>query len=413
MSRTGEGEALSASGAESCHVRRYVLTQEDKELYRVEIKTLQKHVRTLVTLEETEAPVISCYLNLESGVSGYRNPLDERIRLLQASLKDDTRRQFEEALNSIETFIATELSPDAKGAAVFSRGGDRPFFLPLQFRVPLPNWLALNSTPNIYHLVELKDTYHRFVAVISTHSEARIMGVNLGSVTEQVWKERPELSERVGREWTKEHYHDHRKKRGRQFIEDKIKILDSLMSAGGYTHLILSGDPRMTSRVRNALPKHLAAKLTDVVVSSGRDRISDVVAAALASFVQQEERESRAMVERLQHELNTSGLAVVGADASLSALKWKQANVLLLAKSYNPDLGWSCAECDAIGSNRAIHDVCPECGSKGLGDLDIKEEMVRIAEKSGCLVEIVDTSDFLIDIGGVGCLLRYRMPEQS
>jgi len=379
----------------------------------MELKTLQKHVRTLVTTEETEAPVISCYMNLESGISGYREALDERIRLLQASLKGDIRRCFEEALKSIETFIATELSPDTKGAAVFSRGGDQPFFLPLQFGVPLPNWFALNSTPNIYHLVELKDTYHRFVVMISTNTEARIMEVNLGSVTEQVWKERPELRERIGREWSKEHYHDRRKKLGKQFIKDKIKILDRLMSAGGYTHLILSGDPQMTSRVRNALPRHLAAKLIDIVVASGKDRISDVVTATLAAFVEQEERESRAMVERLQHELNTSGLAVVGADASLSALKWKQANVLVLAKSYNPDPGWSCAECDATGSNRAIHEVCPECGSKGLGDLDIKEELVRIAEKSGCRVEIVDTSDFLMDVGGVGCLLRYRMPEQS
>jgi protein required for attachment to host cells len=378
----------------------------------MELKTLQKHVRTLVTLEETEAPVISCYLNLESGVSGYRDALDERIRLLQASLKDDKRRYFEEALDRIEAFIATELLPDAKGAAVFSRGGDKPFFLPLQFRVPLPNWFALNPTPNIYHLVELKDTYHRFVVMISTQSDARIMGVNLGSVTEQVWKERPELRERIGREWTKEHYHDHRQKRGRQFVKDKIKILDRLMSAGGYTHLILSGDPQMTSRVRNALPKHLAAKLVDIVVASGRDRISDVVAATLAAFVEQEERESQAMVDRLQHELNTSGLAVIGPDASLSALKWKQANVLVLAKSYNPDPGWSCTECDAIGSNRAIHEVCPECGSKELGDLDIKEEMVRVAEKSGCRVEIVDKSEFLMNVGGVGCLLRYLMPEQ-
>jgi peptide subunit release factor 1 (eRF1) len=168
----------------------------------------------------------------------------------------------------------------------------------------------------------------------------------------------------------------------------------------------------MTSRVRNALPKHLAAKLIDIVAASGRDRISDVVAATLVSFVEQEERESQAMVDRLQHEMNTSGLAVIGADASLSALKWKQANVLVLAKSYNPDPGWSCTECGAIGSNRALDKVCPECGSKELGDLDIKEEMVRIAEKSGCRVEIVDKSDFLMDIGGVGCLLRYRMPEE-
>ena len=30
----------------------------------MELKNLRQHIRTLVTLEETEAPVISCYLNL-------------------------------------------------------------------------------------------------------------------------------------------------------------------------------------------------------------------------------------------------------------------------------------------------------------------------------------------------------------
>lgn len=46
----------------------------------------------------------------------------------------------------IEAFITTELLPDAKGVAIFARGGAQPFFLPLQFRVPLPTWTAINST---------------------------------------------------------------------------------------------------------------------------------------------------------------------------------------------------------------------------------------------------------------------------
>lgn len=46
-------------------------------------------------------------------------------------------------------------------------------------------------------------------------------------------------------------------------------------------------------------------------------------------------------------------------------------DVLVLAKSYNPGPGWSCPECEAIGSNRAVKKVCPECGSKEVRSLDI------------------------------------------
>jgi len=33
--------------------------------------------------------------------------------------------------------------------------------LPMQFATPVPNWIAVCPTPNIYHLVGLKDSYHR------------------------------------------------------------------------------------------------------------------------------------------------------------------------------------------------------------------------------------------------------------
>ena len=168
----------------------------------MELKELQQHIRTLATLEETSSQVISCYLNLEDGTAGYRNALDERAGILRKTFAGEERKDFEKALGRIEDFISTGLRPGTKGVAIFSSGGAQPFFLPLQFRVPLPNWIVAGSTPNIYHLVELKDTYHRFVLLISTEESARILEVNLGEVTEELWRERPELRKRVGREWS-------------------------------------------------------------------------------------------------------------------------------------------------------------------------------------------------------------------
>ncbi|MBA2703655.1 MAG: host attachment protein [Blastocatellia bacterium] len=378
----------------------------------MELKELQQDIRTLATLEETSSQAISCYLNLEDGTAGYRNALDERAGILRKTFSGEERKDFEAALGRIEEFIQTGLLPDVKGAAIFARGGRQPFFLPLQFRVPLPNWLVVNSIPNIYHLVELKDTYHRFVVMISTEESARIVAVNLGEVTEELWKERPELRKRVGRGWTKEHYQNHRRNRTDQFIKEKIQVLEQLMSAGRYAHLILAGNPRITARVRNALPKPLAARLVDTIVASGSDRISDVVAATISSFVEQEERESQAVVERLWEEMHTDGLAVVGIRETLQALQRSQVDVLVMAKAYESEPGWSCAACGAAGMGDWKRKVCSECGEQQLRDADIKEEMVRMAERNGCHVEIVNHSDVLMQIGGVGALLRYLAPGQ-
>ena len=378
----------------------------------MELKNLQKHVQTLATLPETDAPVISCYLSLNDGRIKDRGAFDGQVRPLISSLTGQTRQDFEDALEPIGQYLAEKLLLGAKGVAIFSRAGGEPFFLPLQFRVPLPDWMAVDTTPNIYHLVELKDTYHRYVVMISTEESVRIYEVNLGAVTEQLWEQRPELRKRVGREWTKEHYQNHRRDRAQRFIKEKTKILERVMSAGGYAHLILAGHPTITSRVRSELPKHLTEQLVDVVPASGRTPVSDVIKTTLASFIEQEEKESRATAEEIERQIRTGGLAVIGTEASLHALRRDQADMLVMARSYSPDLGWRCTACGVMGSQPERPKACPECGVTELQDLDIRETMVRLAEQQGSTVEVVNQNEPLTRFGGVGCLLRYCLPEQ-
>ena len=301
--------------------------------------------------------------------------------MLRQSLWGRAKHDFEEAMNRIEAFIDNDLLSDAKGVAIFARAGEGEFFLPLQFRVPLPNWISITALPNIFNLIELKDTYHRYVVMISTEESARILEVTLGSVTEELWRERPELRKRVGREWTKEHYQNHRRERTNQFVKEKIKILEKLMSAGGHTHLILAGTPQMTARIRKALPRHLEEKLVDTVVAGPNDNISDVVAVTLSQFIEQEEQESQAIVDTLYRELRTSGLVAVGPEATLEALQQGQVDILVLAQD--------------------------------MPDISLREQLVRLAAQSQCQIEVVNYSPVLMEFGGVGCLLRYLLPEQQ
>jgi peptide subunit release factor 1 (eRF1) len=247
--------------------------------------------------------------------------------------------------------------------------------------------------------------------MISTQENVRILEVNLGTVTEQLWKERPELRKRVGREWTKSHYQNHRRDRTERFIKEKINILDRLMSAGGYAHLILAGERRMTARVRDQLPKHLRTKLVDVVPAASRTPLADVVDATIASFIEEEESESRLAVDKLVRAVHVGGLAVSGTEPVLRALERAQTDTLILAKAYKTDRGWQCTACDTTNVSCEKPEKCPKCGANEHRCFDVKEEMVRLAEREGCTVEVVEHSDKLMLLGGVGCLLRYRLPE--
>lgn len=300
---------------------------------------LPKHVHTLATLAVTDAPVISCYQSLAAGRLADRNAFDDRVQSLRRGLSMGEQASFDAAVARIDAVLAMELLPTSKGLAAFSREGEEPFFLSLQFQVPLPNWIAVDSTPNIYHLVEMKDTYHRYVVMLATEDSMRILQVNLGAVTAQLWEKRPDLRQRVGREWTKSHYQRHRQERTRKFLKNAIELLNQLMSAGGYRHLILAGQPGMTSLIKRNLPKHLQEQLLDIVPASGATRLSDVVESTLSSFIEAEEQESRTTVGNLIHQLRTGGLAVVGTGPSFQALQRSRVDVLVLSKEYDPRPG--------------------------------------------------------------------------
>ena len=87
----------------------------------MELKNLQKHVRTLATLPETDAPVISCYLTVHDGRIKHRNAFDGHVSPLTRGLTGQMRQDFEDALEPIGPNPTEELLPEANGVAIFSR----------------------------------------------------------------------------------------------------------------------------------------------------------------------------------------------------------------------------------------------------------------------------------------------------
>ena len=370
---------------------------------------LRRQIEVLACVEETEAPFVSCYLNLEQGEAGYTKALEDRALVLRTALDGDARADFEATKARIEAYLAAQLRPGAKGLALFARafrGG--AFFLPMQFAVPVPDWIVVNPSPHIYHLMALKDTYHRYIVMVATQARVRITEVSLGSATVQASTEQPRLRERVGREWTKTHYESHRRERTSLFLKEQIELLKRLMAAGGHSHLILAGDPRLTGEIRRALPKSVTAKLVDTIPVASRHAQQDVVAATLSAFVEWEEQDSQAVAARFVQGIRTQGMAAVGATACLDALRQGRADVLLLARDHRPEPGWRCASCGALRIERVVPAACLQCGNATVQPIDATEQLARLAGQRDCPVEVVDYCDPLMALGGVGCLLRYR-----
>ena len=376
------------------------------------IEKFDQHMRTLATLEPNQAPVISCYLNVSNPALSYLKLVSERADWLRTLLPAGGRALFDEAFIKIEAFLREGIEIPTRGLALFARGGQHPFFLPLQFEVPLADWIAADSAPNLYPLLELRDNYDRYVILLVTGSSARIMEVSLGSITGEIWHASAEHRHPSGTEWTREHFQAHWREETDHFIHDQIRTLTRVMAAGRYTHLLLAGDERAMAAVRKALPKSLEAKLVDAVPTSSVQPIAEVVSTTLRRFLEYEELGSRAVAERLVNQVYARGLAVAGTHASMQALKDGQADVLVIAKDYDPGRGWECRRCGKIGTQSGLPELCSQCRSRALREFEIRGELVRLAVQLGCGVEVVERSKTLTSLGGVGCLLRYLAPEK-
>jgi hypothetical protein len=376
------------------------------------LRDLQNTVRALAVVAESEAPFVSCYTSLEGDPRIARAELSDRLLTVRASLEPDQRVEFEHALSPIMAFLSSPLARESKGAAVFSRAGEKPYLRILPLQVPVTNLLSVDAIPNLFHLIALKDSYHRYVVLIAHGDRSRILEVDVGAITREIWTRRPDLRERVGRGWTRDHYQRHALDPGDRYLKEKVEILDRLMTKRGQTYLVLAGSPETTARIREMLPKRILDRVVDVVPAALRDKSADVVSATLARFIEHEQQESVTRVAQLMDELRRGGLAEADSAATLDALQRGQVDVLVIAERYEPPSGWACRSCRFVDQGDQPPAACPVCGDRAVREADLKAEMVRLAELHGVEVEVLRESDALIGIGGVGCLLKYRRPGQ-
>ena len=375
----------------------------------MKLNELQQHIQKLANLEESTEPVVNCYLSVNTK---YHKALTDQVRMLKTSMAPEMRVPFWEALGRIEVFLGTGIRAGSKSVAVFARGGSRPFFLPLQFHAALPDRVTISHAPHIYPLVEMRDNCFRYVVLLSSDESARILEIDVGTITESLRVVRPELRQRIGREWTKEHYQSYSQARSHQFINEQINQLNQVISSGEYKHLILAGEPRAVAQLVKSMPKRLSSMVVSTMRASDRVKTTELVSSTLAVFEEHEEKESLAIVSRLGFEIGTKGAAVKGTQACVHALRNGQARTLVLSQTYDPGTARSCRSCNEFLFDDS-NSSCPKCGQSNLRTINLKEEIVRMAEQNRCNIEIVKSSDAMSAFGGVGCLLRYLTPERD
>lgn len=343
-----------------------------------EMELLGNHISLLADLPESEAPILSAYLDLCQSADALKSKFGHWAVAARSTIPAVQRPLFDEARQDVIRQISREWPDEIRSVAIFSRQGGNPFHLVLPFSAAMDLHFDASSRPAIFPLVQLKDRFHRFVVVIATDDVSRIFEVTLGAVSEAILTQRPEMGGRLGREWGREHFHQRKRECDHKFHRDQVTIITNLMARRGHNHLILAGNPRHVSGLREVLPKHIGARVVGELLKtpSGGD-CSTVLEQAIDTFVEAERAESRDTVSRLHEQVRRGGLAVVGVDHSRAAI---------------------------LGGYAAELVISEELHKAG------REELTRLATAGDLAIEVCEGDELLATHGGVGCLLRYR-PE--
>lgn len=341
----------------------------------MKIESIKEIMLRLAEVELTESPVITCVVNLNQTHQMATEEMEQQATKVSRALTGSLKKHFDEALENMKKFLLETALPSAKGAVIYGRSGELPFLYAFPVGIELETKLVVDEMPHIYPIVETCDTYHRFVVVTLTSREARIFETTAGAVTSELLTERPDLREKIGREWTRERYQNHKQDREQKFIQGKIAVLDELMAKAGHKSLIVAGSPKMVSAFTTALPLRLQHMLVDTLAVNPKAGLDPILVEAINSFVAKECEESHDQVDNLESALMKQGLGVSGEHAVRQALEHGYADVLIIDQDYRDDA---------------------------------REELVRLAVQCDAEIETVKGSDKLKRLEGVGCLLRYR-----
>lgn len=379
------------------------------------MESLNDTISRLAHLSPSPHPVVSLFVN--TGPDGRGRPnfpaflkksFNDRLRSFHD--RSDARGLLEKDRDRIVEHLTGNLETDVQSVAVYASSADDLWEVH-QFAEPFEeNRLVVGPVPHLYPIVKLADQSPIYAVCVADVNQARIVVCGLGEVLTEQDFEGPEPIDRTRvAGWAEVRYQsrieEHIHKNAREIAD---KLGEVVQNNGDIDYVILAGDDVILGELRKTLPTNVEEKLVEEERIPIEASAHEILQKTVTMIRDVEAKDSRRLADTLVDRFRAGGLAVAGLDPTIEALNMENVDQLLLIESFNGDEpGWQCAECRVLGRGDRP-DACPFCDAPVPEEIDLREAMVRRAERTGRAVEIVEGDHELEHLDGVGALLRYR-----
>jgi len=357
----------------------------------------------LSELSTDEQTFLSLYISSPLSLSTLDRRFERMSQVLdRGGLQGDERDHFQANVEMVKDYLGKH--PLKSGSmCVFSCWG-LDFFRAYPLPVECPNLIRFDSSPYIRPLAELEDEYENAAVVIADNRKARIFLVTsavagpestvAGNVKNHVRKGG----------WSQQRYERRRDTQMLHYVREIIEALERLSKVEDFRRILLVGGKEVLQVLYNNLPLHLKKQADRKALDLGKGE--QVVNREIREmFLEQERRTERELWEKIRSEYLRGGLGAVGVEEVWKAVSAGMAESVIVIRDLEAS-GMRCRDCDNLQLGGAA--ACSACGSQSLFSVDMINEIVEAARRSGAEVDFCDHISTLAEAGGIAAFLRYN-----
>jgi peptide subunit release factor 1 (eRF1) len=306
-------------------------------------------------------------------------------------------------------------------------------FEELSLGLPVETLAAVGPTPALSVLARLDDDNPPYAVLLADQHQATLSFITQATVSESVSLDStgyPRKQKQGGP--NQRRYQNRADERVAAFARGIADETRTALDETGVGMLIIAGDEVLTSALDVALHQTVKERIIATIRLDSTASEQEVIEAT-QPLVRQEERdrEAEAVIE-LQNQIGADSDAVSGAERTIATLQAGRVASLIMVDDLALT-GWADFSMGLYGAGEPPAEHPAGGDAAAIVEIDLEQELVRLAFQSGADVQIVKTANprsaedtdtvpahgegnnrsapaiALDDLGGVGALLRYSI----
>lgn len=369
----------------------------------------EEAIRELAAFRGEEAPVTTCYLDVDGRRFVRHQDYEHELDLLLRSAKEKANgtQSVAEDLRRIEEYVKGGFDRSTTRGLAFFACSAHDLFEVVPMPVPVRSRVIVNSAPAVGQLEQFVQDYDRFGVLLVDKQRARMFVFDLGALIDysELFEELPRdydtrgHSARAGYDRDQQHVAD----LASQHLRHAAQVAFHVYQERGFEHFAVAAPDPIAPEIEALLHPYLRDRYCGRLAIGANASGDEIRTATMNLEAEVDRRHEAERVAKLRDTIGSGGRAVAGLEPVLRALGERRVETLMVSGDFSTS-GWRCTSCQALAT---VGRTCPVCASAMEPLEDVVEEAVEDALVQGIKVDLCTGNADLDVLGRIGAMLRY------